>query len=319
MIPGADDNGGSPFYAATGAYGLVGRALFHPFPGLAVLDARPRPAELGTGGPALPAVDITDSAAVEEAFQAIGRLRRDRPLVFFHLAALTDTRDGREDMMERVNVTGTENVFRAALAAGAAFIHISTDYVFSAESRVGAPYTEDDRPSSPPSQPYAGSKFRAENFILDADAPRTAVVRIAFPYGGREPRPGLAEKLADRFEAARRDKSAVRLFEDQSICPSYIPDVARGLKAVADRLAGGGPARRVYHLTGPRTTPLEFGRWVREAFGYADVPVEPSSVAGTGYATNLWLSNALTSQALSWAPTPHREALRESFAAALRN
>jgi dTDP-4-dehydrorhamnose reductase len=303
----------NPIILATGPFGLVGRRLLEEVPDLVPLDVVPAPPEVAARSrPAvsLPPVDITDAAAVVQALETVSKAAGGRPVVVIHLAALTDTKGEDPEPFERVNVRGTENVLRAASKVGARFIHISTDYVFAGESREGA-FAESDRPAVPPPGPYAASKFRAENLVLDAALPGTAVARIAFPYGGVGNRPGLEEKMIRRFEAARLSKTPVELFRDQTICPSYIPDVVKGLLLLVGRMAGEEGAPRVVHLVGDPVTPLDFGREVSRCFDFKDVALKAASVRGTPYAANLRLSSKETRRALSWIPTSHKAALAE--------
>jgi dTDP-4-dehydrorhamnose reductase len=283
----------SPLIAATGPYGLVGRRLMEEVPDLVPMDLV-----------SVPPVDITDAAAVARALETVVKTAGGRPVVVIHLAALTDTGSKDPEPFERVNVRGTENVLRAVRAVGARLIHISTDYVFAGESREGA-FAESDRPSLPPTGPYAASKFRAENLVLDAAFPGATVARIAFPYGGVGNRPGLEVKMIRRFEAARLSKAPVALFNDQTICPSYIPDIVKGLLL----LSGKNQSPRVVHLVGDPVSPLEFGREVSRCFGFEDVPLQATSVKGTPYAANLNLSSIGTRSALSWIPTSHKIAM----------
>ena len=300
-----------PLIVATGPYGLVGRRLVEEIPDLVPLDVVPTPPGVAARirpVVSLPPVDITDAAAVVHALDTVSKAAGGRTVVVIHLAALTDTKGEDPAPFENINVRGTENVLRAASKVGARFIHISTDYVFAGESRDGA-FAESDRPALPPPGPYAYSKFRAENLVLDAALPGAAVARIAFPYGGLGNRPGLDEKLVRRFEAARLSKTPVELFSDQTICPSYIPDVVKGLLLLAGRLAGGEFRPRVVHLVGDPVSPLNFGREVSRRFGFDDVALKASSVLGTPYAANLRLSSEETRKSLGWRPTPLQEAL----------
>ncbi|TMC38208.1 MAG: sugar nucleotide-binding protein, partial [Chloroflexi bacterium] len=62
-------------------------------------------------------------------------------------AAFNDV-DGAEqapDQAFAVNAAGAGNLAEAAAHAGAAILHVSTDYVFDGSK--GSPYTEDDRPN----------------------------------------------------------------------------------------------------------------------------------------------------------------------------
>ena len=71
---------------------------------------------------------------------------------------------------------------RAAAAAGARLVHLSSDVVFS--GRAGRPYAEEDAPD--PITAYGAAKAEAERLV--AAACRGAVlVRTSLIYGGPEP------------------------------------------------------------------------------------------------------------------------------------
>lgn len=73
-------------------------------------------------------LDITDEAAVLRA------VRDERIDVIVNCAAYTNVDRAEEDeaTADRINRQAVANLARAAAAAGATLIHVSTDYVFSA-------------------------------------------------------------------------------------------------------------------------------------------------------------------------------------------
>jgi dTDP-4-dehydrorhamnose reductase len=312
----SQDTASNAIHIGTGPYGLVGRVLMSVYPDLIPIDVvEPPPEKKKTLGMDIAKTDITDPGQVSAALQAIAKAHPGRPMVLFHLAAMTDTRSDRTDLFERVNVDGTRNVLEACAAVGARMVHISTDYVFEAEGRSSEPYLEKERPAVCPKGAYAASKFRAENLVLDHPKGDLAVVaRIAFPYGSAGVRPGLSEKILQRFSECREKKQAAKLFSDQITCPSYIPDIVEGLRLLSSRLEQERSGREIFHLVGERTTPYDFGRLIQKIFGYEDVTIESSSVAGMPYAANLGLSTQATSQNLGWHSTPHAVALEKQKA-----
>jgi dTDP-4-dehydrorhamnose reductase len=298
------------FTIATGPYGLVGRGLWKTFPGLVPVDIAAPPPDFPTPEISLSPVDITNGGALSTALAGVSAAAKGRPIVVFHLAALTDTRGDQTDLFEKVNVLGTENVLKACRAIGARMVHISTDYVFESGDKADGSYSEDDRPASVPKTAYSLSKYRAENLLLDTSKVGEAVVaRIAFPYGMAGPRAGLAEKYLQKMKECRETGQPMKLFNDQRICPSYIPDIVRGLDLIAQKVTAGDCRQRVFHLVGEATTPYDFGKTVQRVFGFDDVKIESSSVQGTRYAANLGLSTLKTEQALGWRATPHEDAL----------
>ncbi len=101
----------------------------------------------------------------------------------FHLAAVVHSPDAAETLVEQVNVSGTQSVVNAAVAAGvAAFVFFSTvavypesDDVFDEASRVA------------PSTPYGASKLRAEGIAMSAaGSMRVTILRLPVVYGPRD-------------------------------------------------------------------------------------------------------------------------------------
>ena len=108
-------------FVITGAAGMLGQDLVAAAKGA------------GHEAVALPRadLDISDRAAVDDA------LASSRADVVFNCAAWTDV-DGAEtspDEALAINGAGAGNVARAAAAAGAWTIHVSSDYVFDGTKR----------------------------------------------------------------------------------------------------------------------------------------------------------------------------------------
>lgn len=119
-------------------------------------------------------LDITDAAVVEST------LNKDRPDAVINCAAWTDV-DGCETDSEKArqaNALGPENLARATLKANAAFVTISTDYVFDGEKE--GFYTQRDQPR--PISVYGRSKLEGERRAQDANA-RSIVVRSGYIFG----------------------------------------------------------------------------------------------------------------------------------------
>ena len=139
-----------------------------------------------------------------------------------------------------VNAIGARNVAVAAAETGAALIHISTDYVF--DGAKGSPYEERDLPG--PLNVYGASKLAGEH-LVQANCPRAFVVRTSALYGPRPCRakgglnfPRLMLKLA-------REKGQLTVVTDEVVGPTYTPDLARQLVALAATNGYG-----VFHATG---------------------------------------------------------------------
>ena len=169
-----------------------------------------------------------------------------------------------------VNATGARNVAAAAQEAEAALIHISTDYVFDGQRSV--PYSETDLPG--PLNVYGASKLAGE-YLVRATCPRSFVVRTSGLYGPRPCRakgglnfPRLMLKLA-------AEKGELTVVTDEVVGPTYTPDLARQLVALADTDGYG-----VIHATGVGEVSWhDFAAETLRLAGMDDVPVHPATSA----------------------------------------
>ena len=163
--------------------------------------------------------DITDAPAAER-FVEPGD-------VVINCAAYTkvDAAESDEARAHAVNAVGPANVAQACARAGADFIHISTDYVFSGSK--GSPYEIDDETG--PLGVYGRTKLAGEFAILTA-MPDAHIVRTAWIYEGGD---------GTDFAAAMRRKAAgdgpVDVVADQVGSPTYVADLVGALLEVADK------------------------------------------------------------------------------------
>ncbi|MDP8956752.1 MAG: dTDP-4-dehydrorhamnose reductase [Actinomycetota bacterium] len=173
-------------------------------------------------------LDVTDDDAVADAVE------EHRPDVIVHAAAWTrvDEAESRSVEARAVNVGGTTAVVRAASKVDAVVVYPSTDYVFAGDRR--RPYVEEDERS--PRSVYGRTKALAEDVV--ADYPRHLVVRTSWLFGqGRN----FVRAILDL--AANQD--TLDVVGDQIGRPTYAPDLAAGLLALADQGATG-----TFHLAG---------------------------------------------------------------------
>jgi dTDP-4-dehydrorhamnose reductase len=155
-------------------------------------------------------------------------IREWKPTAVVHLAYRRDD--------PRVIVQGSANVARAAAAAGAHLVHLSTDVVFGGRPR---PYTEADTPD--PVTDYGRWKADAEAQVTAAH-PGAALVRTSLIYGTEH----LAPVQRD-VESALGGHGSMSFFTDEIRCPVHASDLARAVSLLADRRDLGGPL----HVAGP--------------------------------------------------------------------
>ena len=157
---------------------------------------------------------------VRDAAEAADRIGSEAPDAVVNCAAYTDV-DGAEDDLRtamEVNADGARNVAGAAAEAGAAVIHLSTDYVF--DGLKGRPYVESDPPR--PQSVYAQTKLAGEGEVAAAN-PRSHIVRSSwlFGAGGRNFVETMLRLAAEHGEA--------RVVDDQIGCPTYTVHLADAL------------------------------------------------------------------------------------------
>jgi dTDP-4-dehydrorhamnose reductase len=169
-----------------------------------------------------------------------------------------------------VNVTGSENVARAAAAVGARLLHLSTDVVF--DGHKGSPYTEEDAPR--PCTEYGRSKAEAERRVAAA-CPEALIVRTSLIVGGPGHEPS-------KHELAALDPT-LTFYEDELRSPVQVTDLARALLELAAQDVMG-----LLHVAGPddvsraALAELVAGRPVRRATAPPGRPLDcrlDSSVA----------------------------------------
>lgn len=208
-------------------------------------------------------LDIADPAAVQAAVAA------HAPGVVVNCAAYTNV-DGAETEVKAafaVNRTGAGHVARAAAAAGAWTIHVSSDYVF--DGRASEPYVESDR-TGPQSQ-YGASKLAGEVAVADAAPGRHTIVRSSWLFGTGGPCfPATIMRVA-----GERDELTV--VDDQVGCPTFTGHLADALLTLArERVVG------IVHVAGGGSCSwYEFAREIVAAGGLSTA-VTPGSTAELG-------------------------------------
>jgi dTDP-4-dehydrorhamnose reductase len=208
-------------------------------------------------------LDVTDDRAVAAA------MARVEPDAIVNCAGYNDV-DGAEDHPVdalNANAFAVRALARAADARAASLVHFSTDFVF--DGMAARPYTEDDRPN--PRGVYAASKLLGEWFALDAA--KGYVLRVESLFGCA---PGGAHKgsVATILRTLRSGQTA-RVFEDRTVSPSYVHDVARATRELLER----SPAPGIYHcVSAGSCTWLEFARELAKAAGL-EPRLEPVKMA----------------------------------------
>jgi dTDP-4-dehydrorhamnose reductase len=212
------------------------------------------------------ALDVSDGTSIERV------LPRLFPDVVINAAAYNrvDEAEARPDLAFAVNATGPAFLARAATAAGARFVHVSTDYVFGGTQQ--RPYREDD-----PTEPlgvYAASKLAGEHLAL-AYGPSSLVVRTSGVFG--RTRGGTGGNFVLSILKQARAGRSLRVVADKIAAPTYAVDLARAILALVDCGASG----RVHVTNSGQCSWYEFACAILED-ARVGAAIEPVSYDATG-------------------------------------
>ncbi len=205
-------------------------------------------------------LDISDQKAVFVLFEA------EKPEAVINCAAFTDV-DGAElnaDACYKANAFGVENLALASKKIDAAFVTISTDYVF--DGLKSDFYTQRDTPN--PQGVYAASKLDGEIRAKNSYA-RSVIVRSGWIYGA-----GGTNFLSVMHRLLADGKTIKAIFDSYGT-PTYAKDLATRLRELAELDLPG-----IYHVTnsGNGTSYEGFAQKVCEIRGFDRNLLESVSV-----------------------------------------
>jgi dTDP-4-dehydrorhamnose reductase len=164
-------------------------------------------------------LDVTDVAAVEEAFAAI------RPHAVINCAAWTDVdgAEANERAAMQVNDSAAGIVSSTAAAHGASVLYVSSDYVF--DGAKGSAYVESDLPAA--ISAYGRSKQAGETSTQIAN-PRHFIVRSSWLFGAGGP------NFVETMLRAGIEQPEVIVVNDQVASPTYTRHLAQALALVIE-------------------------------------------------------------------------------------
>ena len=228
-----------PRILITGGSGQVGHCLKAQLEGCAELSV-----------PDSSALNITDRRSVRQAVETF------RPDYIINAAAYTAV-DKAESDAERafaVNRDGARHLAEAAEAAGAAMLHISTDYVFDGAG--GAPY--DEAAPTVPQNIYGASKLVGEQAVLAA-CRRAVVMRTSWVFGAH------GQNFVKTMLRLGRERDSLGIVANQYGAPTAAADIAAVLITIVRRHTPEQLAERagIYHYCGsPYASWFEFAETI---------------------------------------------------------
>jgi dTDP-4-dehydrorhamnose reductase len=172
-----------------------------------------------------------------------------------------------------INTHAVEAMAQACHMKSAAFIHISTDFVFDGEK--GEPYTETDCVA--PINVYGASKAMGERLAQLAHE-RLYVLRVASLFGVAGAS-GKGGNFVETILRVGKEKGELRVVNDVTMSPTYTADIADILLTLMERDAEPG----IYHaVNSGEATWCEFAHEIIRKIG---VPAEVIPIASTEYPT----------------------------------
>lgn len=202
--------------------------------------------------------DVTDRGAVHAAIEAA------RPDAVVNAAAFhkVELCESDPERAFAVNAAGALHVARAARAAGARSLYVSTDYVFDGEVPGGYP---EAAPVSPVNV-YGISKAAGEAAVRAFD-PVGIVVRVSglFGHAGSA---GKGGNFVDNMLARARSGQPLQVVDDQVFAPTATRDLAERLLLLLERDVPPG----TYHAANAGS--CSWYRFARRAFELAGVTAD---------------------------------------------
>lgn len=243
----------------TGRYGKLARALVRRAEAAGVaVDTLGRP-ELDLERP-------EDIASLIASF---------RPDAVINAAAYTDVERAEiePDRAYAINATGAEAVAKAAVAANAALIQISTDFVFRGDKANA--YVEID--ATGPVSAYGASKLEGEQRVCAAH-PKAIVVRTAWVFDAHGP--SFVRAVLRRA----RDATTIPGVIDERGSPTFADDLAEALLGIAVKAVNGRGRAGVYHCAGEGAATR--AAFAEEIFVQARARGGPGAVVEPAHATD---------------------------------
>ena len=150
----------------------------------------------------------------------INSVKEISPEAIIHCAAWTAV-DAAEDVENKekvyaINVTGTENLVKAAEYLECKFLYLSTDYVFDGQGE--EPWKPDDKSYAPLCY-YGETKLRGELAVSSLE--KYFIVRIAWVFGLN------GNNFIKTMINVGRTHDEVRVVNDQIGTPTYTYDLSR--------------------------------------------------------------------------------------------
>jgi dTDP-4-dehydrorhamnose reductase len=124
-----------------------------------------------------------------------------------------------------INAVAVGNLAKYCKAQKAAFIHISTDYVFDGTST--NPYKEEDKVN--PVNLYGASKLKGEALAI-LNNPDSIIIRTSWVYSS------IGNNFVKTMLRLMKERESIQVVSDQLGCPTYAADLASAIMQIIEQL-----------------------------------------------------------------------------------
>ncbi|MFU2181171.1 dTDP-4-dehydrorhamnose reductase [Streptococcus hyovaginalis] len=204
-------------------------------------------------------MDITDEAKVTEVFNQV------KPTLVYHCAAYTAVdaaEDEGKELDYAINVTGTENIAKAAAAHQATLVYISTDYVFDGNKPVGEEWLETDKPD--PQTEYGRTKRLGEEAV-ERFAKNFYIIRTAWVFGN------YGKNFVFTMQELAKKHPRLTVVNDQHGRPTWTRTLAEFMTYLSENRKEYG----YYHLSNDASEDTTWYDFAVEILKDIDVEVAP--------------------------------------------
>ncbi len=204
-------------------------------------------------------MDITDAVKVDEVFAQV------KPSLVYHCAAYTAVdaaEDEGKELDYAINVTGTENIAKAAAKYGATLVYISTDYVFDGQKPVGQEWLETDEPD--PQTEYGRTKRLGEEAV-EKYLDHYYIIRTAWVFGN------YGKNFVFTMQNLAKTHPKLTVVNDQHGRPTWTRTLAEFMTYVTENQKDFG----YYHLSNDATEDTTWYDFAKEILKDTDVEVAP--------------------------------------------
>jgi dTDP-4-dehydrorhamnose reductase len=209
-------------------------------------------------------LDMSNDRAIEAHFLV------ERYDVVIHCAAYTqvDKAESEPALAHAVNAEAVARLARCCAVQNALLIHLSTDYVYSAQNR---PFVETD-PTDPQSV-YAKTKLTGDVAAMSLN-PRTIVLRTSWVYAAH------GHNFVRTMLRLGRERNTLGVVFDQVGTPTYAADLAAAILAITEQYAqnhwsAGAAQYGVFHYSNEGVTSWYDFAWAIQEMAGSDCVINP--------------------------------------------